>query len=478
MDCYLRRLKQELVRAERAPGARRTAPPRRYLAPAAGPGAGSERVEEGQRGGDGPAEGRACPEGKGREETWSQDLCERDRPEQGTETEQPKPRLKCAQRRRGRHGGHPRRRTAAGTARGAAERAGQEGRGEQGRAAGDRGLSGSWHRLGPPAPPGLAELARLRGQAGPAVCPGLSASREGGWQLEGRGRAPRRRRGAAWQIVSGAAGARPDVWAGRGECGGSLRRPGAQGSEEAPSGTRASPKWGEGCPQSSVRLILTDFIYHPSCTHVPVTFLGPAITRIHTDMHAPPPWPPGPPFSQSDSLPCLCLFLFLLVSLAVDLSSVSLFSPLLSSYFPEPGAPRISTADLDPWLSRFHDSLSRSCKLCTPHPSKLGNCIWGQFGGAGQLAEQVFSLMLPGQGSKALFLSVPFSVCLLRSMVASLGLPLQALFVVTLRWESCPEKCCLGEGQRNLHHVPSHARFPVLPMSVWDGQPQPTHTQF
>lgn len=33
MDCYLRRLKQELVRAEQEPGTGRTAPPRpRYLA--------------------------------------------------------------------------------------------------------------------------------------------------------------------------------------------------------------------------------------------------------------------------------------------------------------------------------------------------------------------------------------------------------------------------------------------------------------
>lgn len=36
MDCYLRRLKQELVRAQQAPGAGRTAPPRRHLAPAPG----------------------------------------------------------------------------------------------------------------------------------------------------------------------------------------------------------------------------------------------------------------------------------------------------------------------------------------------------------------------------------------------------------------------------------------------------------
>lgn len=44
----------------------------------------------------------------------------------------------------------------------------------------DCSLVGSWHRPGPPALLGLAELARLRGQAWPAVCPGLSASREGG----------------------------------------------------------------------------------------------------------------------------------------------------------------------------------------------------------------------------------------------------------------------------------------------------------
>lgn len=195
MDCYLRRLKQELVRAERAPGARRTAPPRRYLAPAAGPGAGSERVEEGQRGGDGPAEGRACPEGKGREETWSQDLCERDRPEQGTETEQPKPRLKCAQRRRGRHGGHPRRRTAAGTARGAAERAGQEGRGEQGRARGREGSRGprALGELAPPGAPSPAGLGRAGAAAGAgrAGClPGLVCQQGGGLAAGRAGEGP------------------------------------------------------------------------------------------------------------------------------------------------------------------------------------------------------------------------------------------------------------------------------------------------
>lgn len=60
-------------------------------------------------------------------------------------------------------------------------------------------------------------------------------------------------------------------------------------------------------------------------------------------------------------------------------------------------------------------------------------------------------------------------------MVTSLELPLQALFVVTLRWESFPEKCCLGVGQKSLHPGPSHAGSLVLPVSVWDGQAQPTH---
>lgn len=71
MDCYLRRLKQELVRTQQAPGAGWTVPPRRHLAPAPGPGAGSSRAEESRLGGHGLEEGRACSEGKGLEETWS-----------------------------------------------------------------------------------------------------------------------------------------------------------------------------------------------------------------------------------------------------------------------------------------------------------------------------------------------------------------------------------------------------------------------
>lgn len=228
-------------------GVRETAPPGPHLAPAAGGGAGSARAEEGRRGGGGQAEGRVCSEGNGREETWSKDLRQRGRHERVTETERPKPKLKCAQRRRGRHGGRTTRRTAAGTARGPP--AALAGRREHGRAlagrraAGDRWLAGSWHRLGPPAPPGLAELARLRGQAGPAVCPGLSASREGvlaagragegpapeeGRRLADRKRScggPARCQGWAW-------GVRKELAEARGEGSG----------EGARAGNRESPK--------------------------------------------------------------------------------------------------------------------------------------------------------------------------------------------------------------------------------------------
>ena len=68
MDCYLRRLKQELVRAERAPGAGRAAPPRRVPGLRPDPGTATragrrpreERRAHGEQAGD-----RACPEGKG-----------------------------------------------------------------------------------------------------------------------------------------------------------------------------------------------------------------------------------------------------------------------------------------------------------------------------------------------------------------------------------------------------------------------------
>lgn len=76
-------------------------------------------------------------------------------------------------------------------------------------------LVGSWHRPEPPALLGLAELARLRGQAWPAVCPGLSASKEGGGSCNdgGGGALPGRSR-------AGVVEARPDVRSGLGECAG------------------------------------------------------------------------------------------------------------------------------------------------------------------------------------------------------------------------------------------------------------------
>lgn len=77
-------------------------------------------------------------------------------------------------------------------------------------------------------------------------------------------------------------------------------------------------------------------------------------------------------------------------------------------------------------------------------------------------------MILHGQVTQAL--------CLSHSI--SLGLPPEALFVLTLGWELYPEDCFLDEGQKSLHHVPSHVHFLMLSMSVWNGWSQPTHTQF
>lgn len=68
MDCYLRRLKQELVRAEREPGAGRAAPPRRVPGLRQDPGTATRagpRPREERRAHSEQAEDRACPEGKG-----------------------------------------------------------------------------------------------------------------------------------------------------------------------------------------------------------------------------------------------------------------------------------------------------------------------------------------------------------------------------------------------------------------------------
>lgn len=159
--------------------------------------------------------------------------------EQVTETEQTKPRVKGTQGTPGRKEGAPRdgktrgrtgtqapaqkERHAGARLLGDLERSGQAGRrgGCAGRkpargrrSAGDRSLEGTWHRLGPPALPGLAELARLRGPARPAVCPGLPARREGAGSWNRRG-GPCAEEGPAWQISSGRCGgpARCQVWA-------------------------------------------------------------------------------------------------------------------------------------------------------------------------------------------------------------------------------------------------------------------------
>lgn len=192
--------------------------------------------------------------------------------EQVTETEQTKPRVKGTQGTPGRKEGAPRdgktrgrtgtqapaqkERHAGARLLGDLERSGQAGRrgGCAGRkpargrrSAGDRSLEGTWHRLGPPALPGLAEPARLRGPARPAVCPGLPASREGAGSWNRRG-GPCAEEGPAWQISSGRCGgpARCQVWAW-----GLLREragAGAQGlGEVAQRVCAGGTQMGEGC---------------------------------------------------------------------------------------------------------------------------------------------------------------------------------------------------------------------------------------
>lgn len=156
------------------------------------------------------------------------------------------------------------------------ERSGQAGRREgctgrkpaRGRrSAGDWSLEGTWHRLGSPALPGLAELARLRGPARPAVCPGLPASREGAGSWNRKG-GPCAEEGPAWQISSGRCGgpARCQVWAW------GLRREragaGVQGlGEEAQCVCRGYPNGG-GLLAKAVRFSSTSYSSPP-----PATFL-------------------------------------------------------------------------------------------------------------------------------------------------------------------------------------------------------------
>jgi hypothetical protein len=107
----------------------------------------------------------------------------------------------------------------------------------------DRSLQGSLTRPPPPPPPtttprppdpglpalpGLAELMRLRGKAWPAVCPGLSASREGAGSCNDGGGGPPPGRSRA-----GVAEDQPDVRSGLGECAGSVRRPPGAGAERS-----------------------------------------------------------------------------------------------------------------------------------------------------------------------------------------------------------------------------------------------------
>lgn len=218
MDCYLRRLKQELVRAERAPGGL-GAHPNGYLAP---PGHGildarawrKSREERGNAHRE--AEGRACPEGKGPRGNLEQRLCgseatqasDRDRANH-TQSE------RCPRNPREKRGRTPRRtdtrmewdpgaRTeragrqcpAAGEALGNEEGAGRAGRrgaraGTLPRAGGQPG-TGARGELAPPEAPSSAGFGRAGAAAGAgwAGClPGLVCQQGGGWQLERQGRA-------------------------------------------------------------------------------------------------------------------------------------------------------------------------------------------------------------------------------------------------------------------------------------------------
>lgn len=236
MDCYLRRrLKQELVRAEQAPGCGKAAPPRRVPT-----WPGRRRSE--RRGGDAASRRSTGPvlREKGREQT-----CVRGRQagasERDREPSQSRP--KCVLRSRGSKEGAPGTRMP-----GRGSRTGPRGAGggcaaptlsgaEVGRGtACSRGRAGTAAPTPHPQPwrPGCCGLARLRGR--PAGClPGLACQRGGGWQLDPRGRARRGRRGAARAARERRAEAQPDVRSGLGSaeraCGGL-----AAGLEVAPSG--------------------------------------------------------------------------------------------------------------------------------------------------------------------------------------------------------------------------------------------------
>lgn len=89
--------------------------------------------------------------------------------------------------------------------------------------AGDWSLEGSWHRLGPPTLPGLAELPSLRGPLGrlsARTCLPAGRGLAAGMAREDPGGG---RRGPPGRSRAGAAEAQPDVRSGLGACGGSVR---------------------------------------------------------------------------------------------------------------------------------------------------------------------------------------------------------------------------------------------------------------
>lgn len=202
----------------------------------------------------------------------------------------------------------------------------------------------------------MAGLARLRGQARPAVCLGLPASREGAGSWT-RGGGP----GAGGGAPPGSSRAgerRPSQMSGLGlgsaerACRGLAAGAGRSGTVWG-SGERGwkSRKWGEGRPAETPlwggTLLLTDFLPHPL---TPATSLVLSTTRIQIDItDVPAPGPPRPPCQAGSpgALPPSLLVPFSPFLLESTFFR-SLFSRPFSSYSSEPGSSRLTTTDLDP----------------------------------------------------------------------------------------------------------------------------------
>lgn len=225
----------------------------------------------------------------------------------------------------------------------------------------------------------------------------------------------------------------------------------------------------------------SDYLYLLALT-LPDTLFVASPIRIQTYYARSPTRPPCPSLSARLALVSspLPLFVSLRLRLLQSTSSPSHFSPVLFLLtFQSQGHPG---SQQQIWIQKvlFHgspDSMTASPTLlpanCT---SRTGKATWqlirGPLSGRGFLKRQVSSFTLPGQVALDSFCLSPSRAYLLRSMVTSLALPLEVIFVVTLTWESYPRTCSIGEGQKSLHHVPSHTRFHMCLFSVWDGWSQ------